>query len=454
MSGDSSASSTVSSVGPIGPTGAGRERSGKAGASRGRAGSARSFVTSDEPEYSQVENNPDRVSRYYGDNASTLEPAEALRKGRRRARYVLRDLIQEFTSLDSLKKCGKVPNSVGGLPLKILSVGTAYWSGFCSCGLIHACPVCAAKIRVVRADEIARIAAEHIRRGGQAWLVTLTARHKDHHELSDLFDAVAQGWRKLTTGGAWLGFPKKGLIGIKAKLGMVGYIRTIEVTYGQVNGFHPHLHVLVLTLDESAEGRALAELHFRKVWERHLVERGYEKPSREIGVTWRKVYTPVEAGEYLAKVQEGGGLGNEMARGDMKNGRTAEGRPKTWAMFELMDFFRETGAAWVIKVWRTYEQATYNRRAFTYSRGLRREYLGNEPEKSDVEIATEDKGGEIWVRLENAAARVIGRNPRLMAGLLDVAEDVHAGRAQFADLVEAFTACHLEGEFADTGCRK
>jgi hypothetical protein len=297
--------------------------------------------------------------------------------------------------------------------------------------------VCSAAIRVVRADEIARIAAEHIRRGGAAWMVTFTARHHLHHGLADLYDAMAKGWHRLTTGRAWKGDVRRGMAGIKDQLGMTGYVRSLEVTYGFTNGFHPHLHVLVLTDGETPEGQALAQEFWKTTWTRFLMQRGYEAPSEQFGITWRRVHTPVEAGEYIAKVQDGGGIGNEMARGDLK-----KGRHKTFTMFELMDYYRQTGDARVIPVWREHEQVTFRRNAITTSHGLRGDYLGDEPELTDEEIVAVDKGGETWALLSPEAAQVVGRNPKLKAHLLDVAED-----GGFPALVEAFTALHLAAEF-------
>jgi len=48
---------------------------------------------------------------------------------------------------------------------------------------------------------------------------------------------IRNAWRRTTTGRAGKDFRK--LLGIK------GTIRALEVTHGQ-NGFHPHLHVLLL----------------------------------------------------------------------------------------------------------------------------------------------------------------------------------------------------------------
>lgn len=113
----------------------------------------------------------------------------------------------------------------------------AHMSGVQSCGSIWACPVCAAKVRERRASEIPRAALAHMTAGGSVYMATLTARHRIGHRLAPLLSTVIGGFRqKLISGRAW--------ITERQALGVVGTIRSTEVTYGG-NGWHPHLHVLV-----------------------------------------------------------------------------------------------------------------------------------------------------------------------------------------------------------------
>jgi hypothetical protein len=172
-----------------------------------------------------------------------------------------------------------------------------------------------------------------------------------------------------------------------------------------------------------------------------MVDLGYEAPSADRGIDWQRCTSAAEAGEYIVKIQEGRGLGNEIARGDMKRGRY-----QTMAMFELMNYFRETGDARVIPRWREYEQATFCRKAITWSNGLRKKYLGDEPELTDEEIAAADKGGVIVARGEsNADGMRIARTPGLKTYLMEVLEE-----DGFPALVQAFTALHLTGEIEFT----
>ncbi|MEU7162573.1 protein rep [Streptomyces chrestomyceticus] len=375
------------------------------------------------------------------------EQESAVRQERRGKRFAQREVLWSITSLERVRKCGRTTNgNVGdGMAAVVMNGTVAHWSGFCSCGSIWACPVCSAKIRATRADEIARAVANHMitsqpteqatapTAGATAWMVTLTARHKRKHDLAPLFDAVANGWRKLMSGPAWVGDKRRGELGERDLLGVRGYIRSMEVTYGTRNGWHPHLHVVLLLNNETAEQLAYAMDRWDRTWRAFLKKHGFE-PSKEHGVKWSKVTTAEEAGEYIAKVQEGKGhLGSELARGDMKAGRLG-----TLAPFELLEYFRITGDMAVVPVWQEYEKGTHRRRAITWSRGLRAQLLPDEDELSDEDVAAEEVGGEVWAVMPADSLRAIRRVPGLQARILDTAEN-----GGFVELVNLLTAWHL-----------
>jgi len=210
-------------------------------------------------------------------------------------------------------------------------------------------------------------------------MVTLTARHRSRHPLAPMLDAVVDGFRRLMAGRA--------AMAEKRDLGVVGVIRSLEITYG-ANGWHPHLHVLLLlagNADTAAQARAIDR--WRRQWAQFLAERGFE-PSRERGVRWEPVTRGLDAGQYLAKVQDGSDLGMEMARGDLKAGRLGSLHP-----FELLDYFAETGDMDAVELWREYERATLGRKAITWTPGLRRRLLSAAEHKSDEEIVEEEVGG-------------------------------------------------------------
>ena len=88
--------------------------------------------------------------------------------------------------------------------------GRCYYAGLMACGSVWACPVCAAKIQQVRADEVRRAIAAAGRLGLAPWLLTLTVPHTRHDDLAGLLKAFTgslgtlfkgRGWRSLA--GRW-----------------------------------------------------------------------------------------------------------------------------------------------------------------------------------------------------------------------------------------------------------
>jgi len=373
------------------------------------------------------------------DSKDLTDDPDKIRQGRRGDRFALREVLWKITTLDRVRKCGRTTMTPDGRVAVVENAGVLHWSGYCLCGSIWACPVCSAKIRYRRADEISRAVAEHLRQGGSGWMITLTGRHKVTADFANLFDAVAKGWKSLMTGRAWAGDPKRGVLGEKDHLRVRGWIRSLEVTYGSRNGFHPHLHVVLLLdavpVDESWEvsagALAHAVLRWRKTWGKWMAKHGYE-PTEEHGVTWSKVLDGEGAGQYVAKLQEGGGLGNELARGDMKKGRFG-----TLSMFEVLDYLRRTGDAAAVPIWQEYEAGTFGRKAITWSRGLRADLLQDDPEQSDEEVAEEEIGGQIWMMFSAEMQKAI-RDHKLQSKILDVGEN-----GGFLELVELLASYRI-----------
>ncbi|MFC8366208.1 hypothetical protein ACFUIY_40880 [Streptomyces griseorubiginosus] len=331
------------------------------------------------------------------------------------------------------------------------AAGTSVVLGLMRCGRIWLCPVCAATIRHKRAEEITEGVVEWIKRGGSAYLVTFTARHASRDQLSDLMDAL-QGTRKtpdtkrkpgayqrLITGGSWAGRPDRGVDGIRDHIGYVGMIRATEVTVGQANGWHPHIHAIVFvggrTVGERAEKRVVAtfeptegqfamwEDHWRATWTRALQQINPKfRPTDDCdradcpcggvghGVDFKRLHNERDANdlaEYIAKTQDGKAPALELARADLKDAAHGNVTP-----FELLGRIGDlTGGVpegeaagvgsleWNLAKWHEYERATKGRRAIEWTRYLR-QILGieggdTEDDDLDLLLAADADGGEL-----------------------------------------------------------
>lgn len=294
--------------------------------------------------------------------------------------------------------------------------GRAHFSGTERCASIWACPCCSAVIRAERATHIQAAAAGWQAQGGSLVFVTLTVRHRDGDPLKGSLDAVMKSWRRLLMGKSWKTF--------RERFGVRGYIRAVEVTRGR-NGWHPHIHVLFftdrpLTSTDALEWESL--MYGR--WADYVVKHGARLPTQLRGIDVRAADADgTVVAQYLAKVQEKDadsrriGVGQELARFDFKGGRLTSLTP-----FELLDFPGDDAPAQ--QAWAEYVDATWGRRAITWSKGLREMcQVSADIEVTDEEIVadTEDAPLRFWIpaKLYDATVR---NDPTLMARLLELIE--------------------------------
>lgn len=243
--------------------------------------------------------------------------------------------------------------------------------------------------------------------GNSLYMCSFTMPHDYGDRLAPMLRTVADGFRSVLTGRPWLS--------LKARVGIIGQIRAVEVTHGP-NSWHPHLHVLVfIEGDLDAHGLAAMTLHFRGKWEKFITGAGYRQPSARHGVDIRRCYSAAEAGAYVAKIQDGGAVGNELARSDLKAGRNGHRTP-----FELLESFRWTGDLADLALWHEYEVATKGHQAITWSKGLKARLAT--ADRSDEEIAAEEVGGDTLMVIDSESWRHVTGVPGLAAYLLDQAE--------------------------------
>lgn len=335
---------------------------------------------------------PDTDQSWY--HAKFASPGEeSAGQGRRALRYRLRALLRQVSSVERCKRCGK--DIVGGAAVIKVRAGVAHFANIESCGRVWLCAVCSAKIRARRGDEIAEAVGRHITGGGGAYFATATLPHEHGDALGDSLDVLTKSWRALQS--------TKAAMDEKERFGVLGNIKAVEITHGR-NGWHPHIHAVILTVGDVGVldlcdwfGRLDAR------WARALVRNGWA-PGK-LGYRFRLdlVNRSTAAGlaAYVTKVQDVG-LGNEIARADLKRGRKSSRTP-----LQILADFGTDGLAADADLWLEYEKATAGKSALRWSRGLRAQLLPDVDEQTDEEIAAEDIGGDevavllpyLWYRL-------------------------------------------------------
>lgn len=291
--------------------------------------------------------------------------------------------------------------------------GGAFYVNLTACGSVWTCPVCTALIQERRRQEIEQAVEWAYSRELQPMLVTLTFPHRKKHKLLDLLKLQAAALKILRAGGAWTRWQKRN--------GYEGLIRSLELTYGLLNGWHPHTHELWFVGAHVKAADARVQILAR--WEAACIEVGLLDPSDAAQVkAFRKHAVDVKgwcsASDYLAKQDDSRhwGVDREVAKASSKAGKASGLHP-----FGLLALARDgdaRAAALYVEYADTMRQT--RTRQHYWSPGLKDKVGVNE--KSDEELAEESRAkadylgfldDDDWKTVRDAGAR---------AQVLDAAE--------------------------------
>lgn len=305
--------------------------------------------------------------------------------------------LWENSELQELRKCHRLRYG-GEIRVFSLPDGGGFFGGFCRCHSVWACPLCATAIRSGRAQELGRALRAFLSAGGGALHSTFTLPHNQGDRLSPLFSAVASSWRAVCQD--------------KVVRQMRGdyhleFVRSTEVTVGERNGWHPHLHVgevapVPLTREQVIEYRA--EL-FRS-WCSAVVRHEFRPPSDRYGLS--VVRADASQIEYGQKVE---GLANELVRLDRKT------KGKTDAPFTVLRR-AVAGDEKAHGLWAEYERGTKGRRALGYSKGFKT--LCPVVEVPEDELVEPTKEAVLVGTLRGPLADMLVAHPQGFEGFLEL----------------------------------
>lgn len=313
----------------------------------------------------------------------------------RRRMYRIRDGIR-CISRPRIRACGfavapGADGSAGAVGCVLDEEGKARFTGLIQCGSIWECPVCQMKIKAGRARELSYAVETHgIKRCA---MLTLTLRHDFEigHDLKRVRQALANVWRATTRGEPWKRF--------KRRIGVYHSVRALEVTYGEVNGWHPHLHILFFLTDEIPVDE----------WDPHtdrwspvgnpdtgasgiewLIARWGDMVERELGVHARPddvhgvELKPCRKESYLTKI------GLEISDPGHKEGREVQpGRPRSRTPLQIAHDFVSHGARKDAGLWQAYCRDMKGARCITWSSGAKRAF--GIRDRNDLELATDEQ---------------------------------------------------------------
>lgn len=241
---------------------------------------------------------------------------------------------------------------------------STYYRGLRVCGMVWACPVCAAKVAERRRAELVQAMDAHKAAGGSVLLMTLTVPHTREDEPFSLLSRLLKAYTAFGGGKrAW-----KSLLP-----GVVGSVRALEVTHGQANGWHPHLHVLVFLAGEVDPATWTPVLldQWAKVTKRHKLG--------EVNAHGLRLDDGSKAADYASKW----GLEDEMTKAHLKQARK-NGSRTPWAL--LADYAAGDKRAGQLFI--EFFSAFRGKHQLGWSRGLRA-HFGLGVEKTDEQLAAE-----------------------------------------------------------------
>jgi len=390
---------------------------------------------------------------------------------------------------DRFLACGaRSVNESGAVGMKY-DGAKAGFSGLSSCGSAWACTVCGAKIQQQRAADLTGVTAWARREKKTVALVTFTIRHKKRDELTAVWDAVAAGWGAVTAGKSWVsetvekftprlerweaalelardgqgrmprngraylaalaleesgvmvGLPSAGFkparrIGDQERYALMGWARAAEATHSSANGWHVHLHVLMVLDGGRHEAEANAHALGAAMWDRYaagiatvtdsagdpFTALRFKADGSPLAIDVRvSVAAEKRLAEYLAKdglvdspekvrasVEKAGRkAAMETAQGAGKLGRGAGRTP-----FQILDAINVESPGADLAVWREWVVGSMGRRQLTTSAGWRE--LANLPaELTDEEAAAQEPGGTMVLNMPSATWTAVPKSARL-----------------------------------------
>lgn len=189
-------------------------------------------------------------------------------------------------------------SGIHGVPVKG-SKNSARFDNLNACGDVHVCPVCNVRIAAKRESEVGLLLKAHFSAKGRAIHIVQTFRHDRFDHLPDLLSRLSAARQSMHRSGDYRKFCKD--------WGYIGYIRALEITHGDKNGWHPHVHQLFLTDDSyylSYFPRFKAQ--YFKMWKKYALAAGLT--SYEDACTFELASDDVESVKSLASYFTDDGL--------------------------------------------------------------------------------------------------------------------------------------------------
>jgi hypothetical protein len=293
-----------------------------------------------------------------------------------------------------IQYCGYVPTTSSTTPVQMCKNhhGNLFFSGLANCGSYWRCPVCALKISENKKDLLSTLITAHQKRGFSIGFLTLTVRHSKFDTLKKSLDKLLNNYRSFQNVRSF----SRG----KSEIGLIGQVKTLEITFSKDNGWHPHLHLLYFYNTSKVE----TAVQFQK----DLISRWfkYKDNNGTLSAQNQKMITN-DISDYLAKYD----ITSEMTKGQIKG--TKGLTPFTaLAKIVLNDYQDYEEKRLLYGVYSTYVEQTQGRHFVNISNSLTKLYAIEieQYNKTDEEIVNETTIDEILLKISLSIWKKIAIN--------------------------------------------
>ncbi len=306
-------------------------------------------------------------------------------------RFSMQKVMAKLLPKYRVSKCLNTVREKGkGISVYKTAHDTISLSNLQTCASVWHCPVCAAKISERRRAEVNQAIERHKATGGSVSFITRTVPHTKGDSLLDLRDKFRQAdvfyknhrdYRTI----------------VKAN-GVIGSIKVYELTVGEINGWHLHVHEVLFHQAGAFRGVAVSEnpdysnflnclrSGLYKRWVASAVKAGFDEPSFANGL---QIQNGDFAAEYFAKwgreSESIWGIDAELTKAHIKKAK------KGFSPFDLIRLYRDTKNEQLVPIIKEYAESMHGQRQLIWSRGLKGLYgVDDVSDDTLVEEKTDD----------------------------------------------------------------
>ncbi len=292
------------------------------------------------------------------------------------SKYALQNQAAKLLPKSRTKNCLKFPVlSYEPEIWKHTEENRAKYANLARCGSVWNCPCCATTISEHRRSELEQLKESVESKGGFLMMATLTVPHYRQDNIENLSSEINLAFRTMTKKKAWKNFLNK--------YGIGGFVRVLEVTHSFRNGWHPHIHMMVVfsrPLNYYLNRSLKKDLY--NEWSKAATGTGFKKPSYKHGVDIR---THHDMTNYIQKMGNWT-LEHEMTKAHMKLGKMESRTPFQLLAESLLNDDKQAG-----ELFKEYAKAFKGKRQLNWSRNLKKTYkIGEKTDQEVVEDSTDE----------------------------------------------------------------